>query len=259
MGLRDMARAVFGASDRDIELCSLIRHNQSLASIENALDSGANANARDTRVRMSGGVGDMQAPLHYAVQWRGGPRYDRASRLDLVKVLLKAGADPDPACKYGHTPLHNLAIKGDVAVMELLLDHKAEVNVFNGNGNTPLHNAAQFGHPRAVELLINRGADINAQTYRGRSDGKTPLHSAIFTIGEPDHHIAVIELLLAAGADTTLKMKPVRALAAMTPVDYARDHLLLVKHGANACEEDRARSVSLVERMIMLLETAGAR
>lgn len=45
----------------------------------------------------------------------------RLGRKDLVKLLLRSGADPDPRSEYGLTPLALAAQIGHTEIMELLL------------------------------------------------------------------------------------------------------------------------------------------
>ncbi|XP_042507083.1 phytochrome-interacting ankyrin-repeat protein 2-like [Macadamia integrifolia] len=81
----------------------------------------------------------------------------------------------------GWTLLHIGARKGDLKLVERLLDEGMDVNVrawtgSNSGGLTPLHLAAQGGHLQVMEELLERGANIDART-KGAC-GWTPLHNA---------------------------------------------------------------------------------
>jgi ankyrin repeat protein len=94
------------------------------------------------------------------------------------------------------TPLHWAAWKGHAGVVELLLDHGADIQAHNANfhwGTTPLHAAAHGNQRAAAEALIARGADINAvrSTGSGTPLDETKAHNAT----------AVAKLLKAAGAE----------------------------------------------------------
>lgn len=54
--------------------------------------------------------------------------YAAVHSLELVQLLLDAGADVKVAKKFGYTALMNAAYRGSVAVMELLVKAGAEVN-----------------------------------------------------------------------------------------------------------------------------------
>ncbi|MBX3634125.1 MAG: ankyrin repeat domain-containing protein [Rubrivivax sp.] len=80
------------------------------------------------------------------------------------------------------------------------VDHLAQPNAVNAAdaaGTTPLMLAALLGRREIAALLIDRGADVNAADARGY----TPLFHACHDPGEDRGHPALVELLLAAGAD----------------------------------------------------------
>ncbi len=106
----------------------------------------------------------------------------------VVQLLLDHGADVNArASNSGQTPLHLAAQRGFQVVIQTLLDHKADVNARDERGRTPLHQAAAAGATAAIELLLTAAADINAQDQLGA----TPLASAI--IGK---HEAIVASLL---------------------------------------------------------------
>jgi ankyrin repeat protein len=87
------------------------------------------------------------------------------------------------------TPLHWGACAGRKDVVELLLDHHADVNArAQITQATPLHCAAGFGRTEVAELLLARGSAVEVQD----KDQNTPLHMAA-----GNHDKALIELLLA--------------------------------------------------------------
>ena len=97
------------------------------------------------------------------------------------------------ALRHGATPLHSAAANSTAEVVELLLQHGADVHSKDDwEGATPLHWAAEYPTAEVVELLLQYGADVNA----ANNDGETPLHRAAeFSTAE------VVELLLQHGAD----------------------------------------------------------
>ncbi len=82
----------------------------------------------------------------------------------------------------GSTPLHCATWKGQKEVVEVLLQHKADVNIHNNNdhwGTTPLHAAAHGNQKAIAELLIAHGADVNAINLNGRTPlAETEFHKA---------------------------------------------------------------------------------
>jgi ankyrin repeat protein len=90
----------------------------------------------------------------------------------LAKTLIERGADVNAAAQnaFRVAPVHAAAAVRDVATMELLTQHGADVNARQQLGYTPLHTAAQLGDEVILDLLLARGADPRA----AGDDGKTP-------------------------------------------------------------------------------------
>jgi ankyrin repeat protein len=97
-------------------------------------------------------------------------------QLEIVKALLKAGADVNAASRESMkvTPLASAAAAKQTEIARLLIEHGANVNARSAGGHIPLHEASANGNVELVKLLIENGADINAKT----DDGKTPLDFA---------------------------------------------------------------------------------
>jgi len=137
------------------------------------------------------------------------PSEDAVTALDVARKLLEAGANPNIQLKrrppyrdvpqdrggdnilaQGATPLLRAARAGDTAFVELLLAHKALVDLPSKEGVTPLMAAAgvEFGTRvtrgrnrtdesllATLELLVKAGANVNARSVteprRARVDG----------------------------------------------------------------------------------------
>jgi ankyrin repeat protein len=126
-----------------------------------------------------------------------------SNRLDVLKLLITAGADVEGARFDGCTPLHITA--QHTGVMSVLLGTAAAGVEFNDfmawnsapsvgrlAGITPLQVAAQDNRLDMLTLLITTGADVNM----ARVTGVTPLHAAV-----EEGHADVVTLLIAAGAN----------------------------------------------------------
>lgn len=100
----------------------------------------------------------------------------------------------------------------------------ANIHATDKNGVTALHHAVRFRSPGAVKTLIEHGANVNQACRR---NGSTPLHRAATQTGAPgtagkgQAAKEIIELLLAAGADPSIKNK-----LGKKPVDYVVDDAL---------------------------------
>lgn len=118
--------------------------------------------------------------------------------LAVAEVLLANKAEVDPKLKHGKTPLHYAATKGYHAMIERLLEHGANIDARDSSGITPLYTATTAQQKATVALLLERAAQVNAAT----DGGYTPLHQAA-GFG----NAALVETLLEAGADVNCVAK----------------------------------------------------
>lgn len=83
---------------------------------------------------------------------------DRA--LEAVRFLLDLGADVKAVTTYNENALFGPALRGWNRMLELLIEHGAEVNVVNKAGVTPWLAASGFGDRLGGVLYNKAGADI---------------------------------------------------------------------------------------------------
>jgi len=198
------------------------------------------------------------------------PSEDTLTALDIGKLLLDAGANPniqlvrrppyrdvpqdrggDGILAQGATPLLRAARAGDAPFVDLLLKHKALVDLPSKEGVTPLMAAAGIEYGARVtrgrnrtdegvlatmKLLLDAGADINARDVTeprgngagGRGGGGGRRGSQVPSAGAVPHQTALhgaashgfdafIEFLVKSGADLQAKDADGR-----TPLDIAR-------------------------------------
>jgi len=125
----------------------------------------------------------------------------------LVEYLLDQGADAnEKSANYGDSAIFTATYSSSIPVMEMLLNHGADIEIPNNFGETPIMRSTaiqQYSIPKygqsnntaALSLLIARGANINATD----KDGYTALAQAT-----QQGEIPAMKLLLNSGADTEI-------------------------------------------------------
>jgi ankyrin repeat protein len=90
----------------------------------------------------------------------------------IVEYLLKNGADVKTSARNAQkvTALHGAVARRDIEIVKMLLGAGADPNARQERGFAPLHDAAANGSEPLVELLLKHGARADAKT----DDGKTP-------------------------------------------------------------------------------------
>lgn len=88
-------------------------------------------------------------------------------QLEMTRVLLEHGADPQIANDMGQIPLAGAAFKGNAEMVRLLIEHGADVNARMPDGKTALMFAAMFNRLEIIDLLLEKGADASLKSMDG--------------------------------------------------------------------------------------------
>ena len=136
---------------------------------------------------------------------------------------MEKGADPKAIDDTQKTAIVYAAGRGFSAVTRLLLDHGIDVNARYGNDLTVLMWAAGYSAEAGVKdveevmtLLIDRGAHLDDQDNRGRT--------ALMIAAELGH-AAAVDVLLARGADKSLKDMQGKTAGDLTSLTALREKL----------------------------------
>ncbi|XP_058134543.1 ankyrin repeat and SOCS box protein 3 isoform X3 [Dasypus novemcinctus] len=108
---------------------------------------------------------------------------------EIIKLLLKKGANKECQDDFGITPLFVAAQYGKLESLRILISSGANVNCQALDKATPLFIAAQEGHIKCVELLLSSGADPDL--YCNEDNWQLPIHAAA-QMG----HAKILDLLI---------------------------------------------------------------
>jgi len=145
--------------------------------------------------------------------------------MEILELLLSAGAKTDISDKSGNAPIHFAAEKNNVEVIEKLALAGCDPNLRNNSGETALYTAAFARNLEACETLVKFGADISIITENGRD-------ALIAAAAAGDERIAMF--LLSRGADA--KTSPESGWNALIYCAYNglnRPAAEMIKRGAN--------------------------
>ena len=115
-----------------------------------------------------------QGKLIRHIRWNGGGLLTvavRNNRLDVLKLLLDAGYDPNERVSSGEgdwvawsqaMPLWHAAAQGNLEMANLLLDHGADPNAHVDSSGSPTYSAHSHKQWKMVDLLRSRGGIVTA-------------------------------------------------------------------------------------------------
>ncbi|KAF3912191.1 Ankyrin-2 [Orbilia brochopaga] len=88
----------------------------------------------------------------------------RDRRADITEALCASEIPVDMRDRASQTPLHVAAMQGDIASMEVLLKHGANINAIDSRGRTPLFRTVKRHNYQACKFLLEKGADPNVMS-----------------------------------------------------------------------------------------------
>ena len=142
---------------------------------------------------------DTSTPLDWAVQ---------SNNLEIVNLLIDAGANVNAETRYKITPLSLACTNGNAAIIERLLKAGVDPNGTSEEGQTALMTAALNGKVDAIKVLLSHGAKVNAiEPFKGQT-------ALMWAAGEGNSDAAA--LLIEFGGDVKAKSK-----AGFTPLLFA--------------------------------------
>ena len=161
-----------------------------------ALRAGANLEQRDAQGR---------TPLLRAVT---------LDRVEVVRLLVSLGADPNAVDGRKDTPWLVTGVTGSVAALEALLPGKPDLTIRNRFGGVSVIPASERGHVDYVRRVVQTGIDVN----HVNDLGWTALLEAVLLGDGTERYQQVVRILLEAGADPNLGDDN-----GVRPLQHARD------------------------------------
>ena len=145
-----------------------------------------------------------------------------------IDKLIAKGANLNYKNKghFNWTPLDIAISEGHISIVELLIKHKADINITDYAGRTALFLAIEKGQAKIVELLLNNSAQVNAKNKHNKT--------ALYVACEAEH-LEVAKLLLKkkasvnAFATKLYHMTPLHLAASKGDNQFVN---LLITHGA---------------------------
>lgn len=118
--------------------------------------------------------------------------------VDLVELIMNHGANVNMQDNDGWSALLLASRYGHGDVVKKLLDNGAEVNIRNNNKSSPLMLACRNGYSFVAQVLINKGAEVNMKNNDNWSSLMLASHNG---------HIDTVKVLLANHADVNIQNK----------------------------------------------------
>ena len=182
----------------------------------------------------------------------------RKGHQNIITHLITCGASVDKKDLNNRTALHYASERGNLEMVKLLLNAGAEIDEVEGSRSTPLMLAARKGHQNIITHLITCGASVDKKDLNNR----TALHYA-----SERGNLEMVKLLLNAGAEID-EVEGSRSTPLMLAARKGHQNIIthLITCGASVDKKDLNNRTALhyvSERgnleMVKLLLNAGAK
>lgn len=193
------------------DVCHAVLGDNPIEATKVLLAAGANPSVRDhdgvvaelgnvrlVKMLIAGGA-DIDAVV--GSETHGTPLDEAVSkgRREMVRFLLDSGCDMEMRdAADGQHPLINACAEGDNGIVDMFLDHGANINVVGLLGSTPLHGAVLKNRLDVVMNLVARGVDVDIPDEAGQC---AIYYAAVHGLHE------IVKVLIGAGAHVNMKDK----------------------------------------------------
>lgn len=98
-------------------------------------------------------------------------------RIEILKLLVENGMNPNITDKNGQTGLWIASFEGHLEVVRFLVEKcQVDINKSTNSDQSPLHAACYKGHLEVVRYLVDHGIQVNSQE---RNELESPLNFAV--------------------------------------------------------------------------------
>lgn len=148
MTTQDPSQALWGTLESRFDAIHSSARSRDVEGVRRELANGVDVDILNGRA--PNGDGGNTA-LWFAVQgpWPHG--------LEVVKVLLEAGADINRRCEHGRTALHMASAWGHLDVVKYLIEHGADPTIAAEADGTPAEMARARGRQEVADYYASRG------------------------------------------------------------------------------------------------------
>ncbi|XP_063898666.1 ankyrin-3 isoform X2 [Helicoverpa armigera] len=231
-------------------LMKAARQRKGMDAVLLLISFGADVNA------MADARNDYRTVMHYAVL-SGNP--------EVVNLMIKQGARVNYECPElsKPSPLDLAILKGDVAMLQMLLAAGAQVNASSSVIGSPLHVACPdniTNRKEIVQILLESGADPNLKVYN--DEDATQLRPALaeYLASNTEPSAEIVALLLRYGARVIMKTQfrdpdgILNHLQNVTSEEYQHIFYLLLEaaEAFDLCMIKRNNSVTAVQKETLI-------
>lgn len=145
----------------------------------------------------------------------------RMGNIKVVQMLIDSKANVDIGYLLDVKPIYIAVQQGHLDVATYLLTHGANINAATNAGMTPIYNASHNGYLKVVKYLLTQGANVNSIM----NNGTTPIY-----IASENGHLEVLKYLLNQNGNVKIARDD-----GATPIFIAsqQGHLEIVKYLLN--------------------------
>ena len=172
-----------------------------------------------------------------------------ANNINVLKDLLKFGANPNLQNNIGETPLYLCVDIDNYDAILILLEKNADCNISKKDGTSPLHLATKKKKEKFIKILLEHGANPN---LINKLYSQTPMHLAIKNkIGED---------ILLQFKKNGANIFEIKDRYEKSPYDYAKElndekYLNMVDNIFENKEEKKEENLKIITNEIIIKDT----